>query len=467
MYLRKIRLKDVKCFEDAELGFVDENDEIIRWTVILGENGTGKSTILRSIALLLAGSDASKGLEHEPRNMVRSGCMEGIIDAEVELSDKKRALKIGMRFLNKHLSEGWGALPGDDREIFEELLHEDYGRGNFVCGYGAVRIAAWGERIVQRGYPEKHQDPRIDRLQTLFNEEMLLGPANERLVGRGDGLRGIRSEGIHTDELRLKNAVETLSDILPSVTLKEINPDGVAIFNTPYGEGPLSELSRGYRDILTWVTDLMRHLIDAFPDSDDPLQERGVVLIEGIMLHLHPIWQQKVIDFLREKFPNLQFIVSTHSPLAAQSLNQNELVVLKRVEGKDKQKDTVSIDRFDLAPKSMSVDQILTSPVFGLTSAKSLEVQEKMGDFTKIKRKILRGEATENEEHRYRGLTRYFEEVHEAPGESFAQRDQFIRMENILRKLGREDLLEYPPIEALKSKRKSSKERKKDSGVMR
>jgi len=90
----------------------------------------------------------------------------------------------------------------------------------------------------------------------------------------------------------------------------------------------LPQLSDGERSFLAVLGDLVRRLALANPELDDPLQGYGVVLIDELELHLHPRWQREVVEKLRETFPNIQFIATTHSPFVIQSLRPGELITL-------------------------------------------------------------------------------------------------------------------------------------------
>ena len=77
MFLKSIHLNNVKCFSDIDLSFEDENGDIRKWTLLLAENGMGKSTLLKAIGLVTAGSDAIADLLGEPSDWIRSetrGC---------------------------------------------------------------------------------------------------------------------------------------------------------------------------------------------------------------------------------------------------------------------------------------------------------------------------------------------------------------------------------------------------------
>lgn len=90
----------------------------------------------------------------------------------------------------------------------------------------------------------------------------------------------------------------------------------------------LEQLSDGERSFLAMISDLVRRLVLANPLLCNPLQGSGVVLIDELELHLHPTWQRGVVDKLRRTFPNIQFIVTTHSPFIIQSLRPGELINL-------------------------------------------------------------------------------------------------------------------------------------------
>ena len=91
----------------------------------------------------------------------------------------------------------------------------------------------------------------------------------------------------------------------------------------------VDQLSDGEKCLLATVGDLARRLAIASPDSASPLQERGVVLIDEVDLHLHPRWQRRVVPALQRTFPNCQFIVTTHSPQVLSHVKE-EAVLLGR-----------------------------------------------------------------------------------------------------------------------------------------
>lgn len=90
----------------------------------------------------------------------------------------------------------------------------------------------------------------------------------------------------------------------------------------------LKQLSDGERSLIALICDLGRRLALANPDLENPLEGAGVVLIDELELHLHPKWQLEIAEKLRTTFPNIQFIVTTHSPFVIQTAREGEVIKL-------------------------------------------------------------------------------------------------------------------------------------------
>ena len=93
----------------------------------------------------------------------------------------------------------------------------------------------------------------------------------------------------------------------------EVKKDGEAL--------SVDQLSDGEKCMIALVGDLARRLVIANPEQEDPLLGNGIVLVDEIELHLHPEWQKSVLPRLLQTFPNVQFVVTTHSPLVLAQLN--------------------------------------------------------------------------------------------------------------------------------------------------
>ncbi len=118
------------------------------------------------------------------------------------------------------------------------------------------------------------------------------------------------------------------------------------------------------------MVDFASRMFERYPRSKNPLANPAIVLIDEIDLHLHPKWQRQIMSYLTERFPNTQFIATAHSPLIVQSAVDANIAVLRR-EG-----DHVVIDNNPASVQGWRIDQVLTSDLFGLASARLPSVDE-------------------------------------------------------------------------------------------
>lgn len=186
-------------------------------------------------------------------------------------------------------------------------------------------------------------------------------------------------------KVRLKEIKDILITLLPDVTrIRFSTPTSVdetprSEFHTPYGWVPLSELGFGYRSTIAWVVDFASRLFERYPDSKNPLAEPAICLVDEIDLHLHPKWQRSIMSYLSERFPNTQFIVTAHSPLIVQAAEDNTNIAVLRRDG-----DHVVIDQSFTGIRGWRIDQLLTSDLFGLDSARPPKYESTIKERTKI-----------------------------------------------------------------------------------
>ena len=367
-YYLSLALENVRCFKDKQtLDLSDGRGKPARWNVIMGNNGTGKTTLLQCLAMC------------EPtRAIISKQPIETEIidnyDAFVPRSSKFEYLGPGT-----HLAQDWsfsvdiatGSLlsknakftrtPNFGFRSFPRLLMSAHSQdlGGLICyGYGASR---------KQGKSSLGDDKNVnDRTLSLFEDRTELPNAEEWLLQLD---YSAKSDPKKKALVRQRDrAKELLVEVLPDVEdiTFATKSDRIGLkFKTPYGWVGQSELSLGYRTLIAWVVDLTRRLFERYPESVNPIAEPGVVLIDEIDLHLHPTWQRDILRFLSERFTNIQFIVTAHSPLIAQtvpSLNEEgpaaNLIVLKQ-EG-----DHVVIRNDTESIRSWRVDQILASELF-------------------------------------------------------------------------------------------------------
>ncbi len=189
-----------------------------------------------------------------------------------------------------------------------------------------------------------------------------------------------------------------LIDLLPDVvnirtkaiTKTQSNP--AIEFETPYGWVSPRSLSLGYQTLIAWMVDLAHRLFERYPDSDNPLEQPAIVLVDEIDLHLHPKWQRTVINHLTRILKKTQFIVTAHSPLIVQSAPIDANIVLLKRQG-----DQVIIHNNEEMIKGWRIDQVLTSDLFDLPSARPSEYDNYLKRQEKILSKPQRTPADEQE----------------------------------------------------------------------
>ncbi|MGB8700069.1 MAG: AAA family ATPase [Thermosynechococcaceae cyanobacterium] len=370
-YFLSIELENVLCFKTRQkLNLSNEDGFPAQWTVILGDNGVGKTTLLRSLAQMDLGpwsfpQNLSNSHDWNWNRMEDLGLQNTEISAKFrygfplqwfpEFAPSKSVEKVLQQkesiFSRRILKESSGlcTYAFDEPDLF----------GLLVCyGYGANR---------KMGETSFSEVLHSERCASLFSDHTVLINAEEWLLQADYAVA--RSAPDNTEQLkqRFDIILNTLKQLLPDISDIQIvpaddsKPRPAAEFLTPYGWVPLQSLSLGYKTVIAWTVDLAARLIDRYPQSPDPLAEPAVVLVDEIDLHLHPKWQRTIMSFLTERFPNTQFIVTAHSPLVVQAAKNANIVLLRR-EG-----DHVVIDNNPEVIDNWRVEQVLSS-VFELPS---------------------------------------------------------------------------------------------------
>jgi predicted ATP-binding protein involved in virulence len=233
--------------------------------------------------------------------------------------------------------------------------------------------------------------------ETLFYDDAKLINAEEWLL-QLDYAASKESDVKNFAIERRSQVKEILIDLLPdvddirfSMPTRESLQSSVE-FQTSYGWVTIQQLSLGYKTMVAWMVDLAARMFERYPESDNPLGEPAIVLVDEIDLHLHPKWQRKIFDYLSDRFPQTQFIVTAHSPPVVQSAPKGANLVLLRKEG-----DHVGIDNEISSVQNWRLDQILTSDLFGVDSARGNEAEKKLEE-----RKGLLGKKSLSKEEKMR-----------------------------------------------------------------
>jgi hypothetical protein len=305
--------------------------------VILGDNGSGKSSFLRSIALALTEPRQAEQLRQSWNDWLRRSCGKGHIELQVapkagcdgltEPGDGQ-AFPLGVSLVRK----GDAAVELSRSPKPPDRVGWLHHRGWFSASFGPFRRFSGGDARLGRSLGSV---PRLGRHLSMFDEGIALTECLE-------WLRDLKFRALEDDPegALLQRVMEFVNqgDFLPAnVRLKDVTSRRILFRDANGVEIPVGDLSDGYRSILSLTFELIRQMAKAFgPDNVfDPVDPtrilaEGVVIIDEIDAHLHPTWQQRVGRWFCEHFPNVQFIVSTHSPLVCQSAENGSIYVLPR-----------------------------------------------------------------------------------------------------------------------------------------
>lgn len=313
-----------------------------QWIVLLGENGVGKTTLLRALALALAPDGVATKLLDDRLPMVRNG---GAATVRVTLDGRTFAVRV----------ERDGAPPT------ERVVSDATTERPWVVGYGVRRGNARGEsdREPEQG-PYGALHTLFERPGTLHHATRWLLDLRRRLLEEEDLARKAGRADYRGPERRTWDGVErALQRVLPDVTEVSTARDHVMVRHRRFGLVRLDALSDGYLTTAGWVVDLIARWVERqrarYEPVNDLLREMvGIVLLDEIDLHLHPVWQMRIIEDVRALFPRLSFVVTTHNPLALQGARRGEVFVMRH----DAETGAVELTQRDILP-GYDVDRVL------------------------------------------------------------------------------------------------------------
>lgn len=370
-------LRGVRCFEDAEV----ELDP--RITVIIGENGAGKTTIAEAMASLVHGDD--EGLRAFP---LRHGRERGSIELRDDAVGKRAAW--------------WTreASGEERRRLPDSMLVLAYGRYRRVEIPADVQALPGGLVVLGPEWSEEYTRARIkDDLTAIVRRRRtatLSRPDNHLLRDLGDYLlflhehRGDPVMDVTWD--RLSKSLRELGEGLEGIEVIEREDRLVPVLRRRGLPLELRELSDGYQAILVIVFDLILRLMQSFPLLSDPLTGPATVIIDEVDLHLHPRWQRAVVGQLGRLFSNAQFVLTTHSPAVIQGAidHGHRVVTLEEREGATR---VVAPEVEDL--RGAQIGSVLVDErLFGVASRYSRLVEQVEIRVRRLRKKVQKDTAT-------------------------------------------------------------------------
>ena len=401
-YFTELSIANVRAFKSTQtLKLATKDGRPAPWTLIVGDNGVGKTTLLQCLVRMRPIAAFKKDLakvtgntkpeyvnpelaEHENDELtgfIRIGSAEPTI---IEATISNESLNnTGHQTVTLHIGATITHTKGDLEDVKVAQTKYSLSKpGPLVIGYAA------GRHVGQLNIAAIQES---DQNESLFGQGLDLCDAAEVLDGMHHAMLDERSKSLESgvrrnfDENRYNALLAAIADLLPDAKAEHIDVRGPNVpgrvaeergvhVKTPSGFVSLGALSVGYQTMFAWTSDLAWRLINAYPKSLIPLEEAAVVLVDEIDLHLHPTWQRLLRSRLRKHFPNVQFIATTHSPITAQeSIAAGENVsVVRWVNGE------AIIDSNPLEANEWRIDQVLVSELFEFETARSQMAESKL-----------------------------------------------------------------------------------------
>ncbi len=376
-YFLSLQVEDLRCFGGAQtLALRRADGRPARWVLILGENGTGKTTLLQLLALGSATVDQYTDKDGKAHQLA----LPRLTDDWGPWGHLGNFFRVDHDRARVAYDIAWAdTLDTSDVQPEQAVVAGTHGGWQTSAYRTAAASAVYGYGANRRRAPRGlTAETSADTTLTLFDDDATLRNPEEwllqnELVANSDSpLRLVAHRQRERVKVILTRVLPGIDDV--RVTTRAEGPGNVvravAEVHGPDGWLPFSALGLGYRTMTAWVVDLASRLFERYGHLDDPLAGAAVCLIDEIDLHLHPRWQRTLVDHLTHLFPQTQFVATAHSPLVVQAARDANLVVLRR-DG-----DRVVIDNAPRSVRRWRLDQILTSELFDLPSARPPELDE-------------------------------------------------------------------------------------------
>lgn len=355
--------------------------------LLLGNNGTGKTTVLKALALAaLSRVIAQSGFV--PYRLVRRTnapsrpVKEAVITAEVLLHSQDlnaprqvspRQETVSMKVVRKGetheeimSAEGVRAAASPDAPDIWDAMYDDKSPAFLVVGYGASRRVEYSKNV-DTAAQQKSRLLRYQRVAGLFESHIALVPLSFWLPGFRRQNPGRHKQVVNLIDRLLPEGASFAGEYQDEEYLFELNGSKI----------PFGALSDGYRAYIGWIADLLYHICMGAPTGAKLVDNCGLVMVDEIDLHLHPEWQRSVTASLSAALPNIQFVFSTHSPIVAGSLNKENIFVMET-----ESNGASTVHQYDERIYGLDAEQVLLSSYFNLKTTRAATFTDELRDLS-------------------------------------------------------------------------------------
>lgn len=333
VWIKDVIVRDFGPIESMDISFPDLQSSLEPWLGIVGENGVGKSTFLKAIALALVSEEYARILVPDARTLKNTNTRRHNGYVEIVFSDqRKRRVSFGKK--SRKLE-----FQGDD----VHLPVIAFGANRITSRKGAARDLAESGAV----------DNLFDPVLPLVDTEKWLADT-KRVSARdfsalGDNLKALMDLPATTEVTRLSGGI---------------------YFKFSNTRLSLNQMSDGFRSVIGLTAHIMKYLSDDTPVMSEA---EGTVLLDELELHLHPVWKIQIVSRLRMLFPRVRFVVTTHDPLCLRGFEQNESYVFRR----DPEDSEIKALALSIRP-GLDIDDLLTGGWFGLGSTYDQDTEDKI-----------------------------------------------------------------------------------------
>lgn len=327
MKIKFLELTNFRSMKSEKISFDGKN-----FVVLIGDNGSGKTTILEAITkayvpvLRAVNSEAVKQCDLTNSD-IRYGATSVAVTIGVELNGESYVWTNKRRkSSNEPFDEAIEAKEqlGNDLKKLKQKYMECVTNETLplVLYYGTDRVI---REVPKRGHIKNFEV--ADALRNCFDNVNYFRDFYDWFKTEEDvELRGLRDDRNYKNPRLdcVRTAIERMIKGYSNLRI-ELNPSRMLLTSDKGMDLRIEQLSGGYKAVLSVVADIAKRLSIANPQSKNPLEEEAVILIDELDLHLHPKWQKTIVDDLKRTFPRCQFVITTHSPFIVQALSASEL----------------------------------------------------------------------------------------------------------------------------------------------